>query len=387
MSRMGAERGSGRTVMGMNGDKSRPRAQLALWLGGAIGAMVMGLGLLLWNADRTQDPLGSIYPPQCLEECVIARTIRLGSEIGPGEAMRVLERAVKERPELSQGCHGAAHALGMLAAVDTYPEQVEISCGYGYLHGVLQARAAAEGSVFAAGAEKFCDRFDAIADGNLWSECTHGIGHGVAIADKSDILKSLEQCGTLTDSGAATCANGVMMEYSEGDNGEASEFSPEGPKYTSIPNGYDTDTLCARAPENTKKSCYQMLWSLQYIKYGNDLERAVLSCTRETDQDLHEACIGGFSRYVIETVRQGRGNAWTDANQQEYVRLVIVGCNELDLPGTCLREAAYAIYSTHYFSNNTLDGAPALCESAPDRHRASCLDGRDRARSMYLERE
>ncbi len=355
---------------------------MLLGMGLVVGVMV---GVMLIAGGSTEGVLEDKGGAVCAESCTIEQVVAVARREGAVVALAELKRRVAENPELSLGCHGAAHAVGMVAGERDWPEHIDGTCFYGYLHGVLQVRAELDGEEFVAGAGAYCSALRT-EDESLWIECLHGIGHGVAIIEPTDIVAALQRCGALESVVADTCASGVMMEYAEGEDEHSEEFSPEGEKFTSIPAGYDTDGICRRAPEATKESCYEIIWSIQYARYGSDMVSAVRACTGEVAAELRAICLGGFAGYVINLALEDQAEGWGRRHPVEYAEKVLAGCLTLPEAGPCVRRAAYSLYSEAYFLNDSLETAPPLCEQTAAGLRRYCLEGRQQAERLYLNR-
>ncbi len=130
------------------------------------------------------------------------------------------------KPYVFSFCHSTTHFIGREAyskykSVSKAFEQGSFSCHGGYYHGVLEgylknyldseqkSEDYLKQKIFEA-----CGRQSDYSTPLLYSECLHGIGHGVMFVTDGELPESLQLCDSLNDTLANTCYGGVFMENS-----------------------------------------------------------------------------------------------------------------------------------------------------------------------------
>lgn len=322
----------------------------------------------------------------CDEKCVAEQAIKIYESEGIGGALAYVREKTSSDKNLSISCHGILHAVGRVSGENGWPETRDESCQYGYLHGVLQARALKLKNSFVEEAAAWCEKLES---GRLVQECLHGIGHGVAIGEPRDIEAALRACDAgLREAYVGNCSTGVMMEYIEDETGEDSFFGNVGERYTYLPERYDTGGLCQRVPIRTQNACYTLIWSLQYVRYGEDVETAVSVCATAELREDEVACRKGFSAYALELVESRDGMTWpprSAAAAVKYAQAVLEECLRQPESEFCVENASYSIHAGAQLLELG-DRTPPLCdESVILGMSESCERGRERAIDMLKE--
>jgi hypothetical protein len=136
-------------------------------------------------------------------------------ENGAAEAVAKLTREAESNPSFGAACHTAAHQIGQVAAslldLDAALELEPEKCLNGYTHGILQVIAAKPETDFPT-LLKACERMHG---GKLATECTHGVGHLLALRHPSSLKNALTECVGLKPELIDWCVGGVMMEFGQ----------------------------------------------------------------------------------------------------------------------------------------------------------------------------
>jgi len=349
---------------------------------------VLGAGLAVLATKTTHDEVGeqATCDAACVER-VALETVRVD---GAAVAVAYVQTAVAENPSLSIDCHDIMHAVGAEAGKLGFPEYEADSCQYGYLHGVLQARAEAGGRSFAGDATAWCGTLDRNG-AELEIECMHGVGHGIEVATRGDLAESLRQCATLQNSWVEPCANGAMMEHVALERQDGPFFKPGNATEGAAGNvtrrmltTEEVEDLCPAAPAETRTPCYQLVWTLLYERYGEDVESAMQVCTRARREAERAACWRGFSTYAIELAEVRNNLTWPPRNSEEarlYAEAFLGECARQGERGACIEGGAYTTYAGAYAADLDEAVIPPICELAMDL-REACQRGRERAAAM-----
>jgi len=216
-----------------------PRILLALLCVVSVSACVRGgapgagpgpegepLEAVAWDSASDPEAIASWALRGCRRGSVDARRQcverALGSVIEPAgiaRAMGALDRIAARDAGLLRQSHSLAHGLGIAAYRS--PETVAATFAAcpptqisGCYHGVIQAYfldMAKRGGVGAAELNALCEPHR--QSGVLFSQCTHGLGHGLMAMLDNHVPASLEQCDLITAPVArGSCYGGVFME-------------------------------------------------------------------------------------------------------------------------------------------------------------------------------
>ena len=352
----------------------------------AVAVIGVGLAILAGMTSRETASEEAVCDAACVEQTALATARRDGTK----SAVAYVQTAVVRDPSLALACHDIMHALGAEAGKLEFPEYEADSCQYGYLHGVLQARAEADGDSFARGAAAWCRGLNR-SDTRLETECMHGVGHGITVATRGDLAESLRQCAALENSWVEPCANGAMMEH-------IALERQDGPFFKTAENGdgvaatstrrtlttNEVEMLCPEAPAATRTPCYQLVWSLLYERYGENVEGAMQVCERADSEDEQAACWRGFSTYAIELAEARSNITWPPSTTEEaraYAEAFLQECERQGDEAACVEGGSYTTHAGAYAAG--LDEAliPPICELA-GKFREACQRGRERAAAM-----
>lgn len=349
---------------------------------------VLSAGLTILATKTKRDDV--VEQATCDATCVERVALETARVDGAAAAVAYVQTAVTENPSLAIACHDIMHAVGAEAGKTGFPKYEADSCQYGYLHGVLQARAEAGGRSFTSDAAAWCGTLDR-SDTRLEIECMHGVGHGVAVATRGDLAESLRQCATLQNSWVEPCANGAMMEHIALERQDGPFFKPgnanAGAAESFTPRtltASEVENLCPAAPAATRTPCYQLVWSLLYERYGEDVESAMQVCERASEEAERAACWRGFSTYAIELAEIRSKITWPPRNPEEarlYAEAFLGECERQGARAACIEGGAYTTYAGAYAADLNEAMTPPICELAGDL-REACQRGKERAAAM-----
>jgi hypothetical protein len=346
----------------------------------------VGLAMLAGMISRETASEEAVCDAACVEQTALATARRDGTK----SAVAYVQAAVAEDPSLALACHDIMHAVGAEAGKLGFPPYEADSCQYGYLHGVLQARAEADGRSFAGDASTWCAGLDR-SDARLETECMHGVGHGVAVATRGDLAESLRQCATLKNSWIEPCANGAMMEhialerqdglfFKTAENGNGAAATSTRRTLTTS----ETEMLCLEAPSATRIPCYQLVWSLLYERYGENVEGAMRVCGRASEKTEQAACWRGFSTYAIELAEARSKITWPPSTTEEaraYAEAFLRECERQGDRAACVEGGSYTTHAGAYASDLADALIPPICDLAGNL-REACQRGKERAAAM-----
>jgi len=361
-------------------------AKRALLVSLLVAVLSAGLAVLATKTNRGDVANQATCDAACVER-VALETLRVD---GAAVAVTYVQTAVAENPSLAIDCHDIMHAVGVEAGKLGFPKYEADACQYGYMHGILQARAEADGRSFTGDATAWCGTLDR-SDTRLEIECMHGVGHGITVATRGDLAESLRQCATLQNSWVESCANGAMMEHVALERQDGPFFKPGNATEGATGNFTrrmlttgEVENLCPAAPAATRIPCYQLVWSLLYERYGEDVESAMEVCTRASGEAERAACWRGFSTYAIELAEVRSNLTWPPRNSGEawlYAEAFLEECARQGERAACIEGGSYTTYAGAYAADLDEAMTPPICELARDL-RESCQRGRERAAAM-----
>lgn len=140
---------------------------------------------------------------------------------GPAQAIRLLDRLTGLDPDVRRDGHMYAHRIGVLAlkspsevgpAFTACTPAYQSGCYHGVIQAYFMARERAGGGVTAQSVEALCaDHRETRKD--LLFQCTHGLGHGLAILRGHDLPEALGDCELLgRPNEREMCYAGAFME-------------------------------------------------------------------------------------------------------------------------------------------------------------------------------
>ena len=323
-------------------------------------ALAVLLGAGAWAVSQgerpTADPVRAVFDEcggrattperRCYEEKVLQR-LRAG---GVPAALGLLDRLAELDPDVRRDGHMYAHGIGIAAlGSPTDVGRVFASCTPGWqsgcYHGVLQSyflhtrRGGAELST--ANVDALCGAYRG-TDGNPWLlfQCTHGMGHGLAMYHDHDLPRALASCDLLSRRvERENCHGGAFME--------------------NIVNVTHPHQMAAGAAGGDHSE-----------HRGQDGPRAAASPGDYGEHDGHGSTHGGgHDAYGGHGAAQsGSAQAWRplDPNDLHYPCSVM---DEKYLEGCYQIQTAAMLW----FTRQDVGRAAQECARAPDRFRRTCF--------------
>ena len=139
---------------------------------------------------------------------------------GVARAMGTLDLLAEQEPDIRSNAHGLAHALGIAAyrgpetVATTFagcPKTQISGCYHGVMQGYFLDLGRRNGTVAGADLDALCEPHR--ANGPLYGQCTHGIGHGLMALLNHQVPPALDLCDKMSQSFSREgCYGGVFME-------------------------------------------------------------------------------------------------------------------------------------------------------------------------------
>ncbi|MGH7623500.1 MAG: hypothetical protein ACREMU_14245 [Gemmatimonadaceae bacterium] len=236
----------------------------------------------------------------CYEKILIPLVDRAGPKLAMGTLMQVAH-ADKEVQAFG---HVYAHAIGIHAfEVDRDVERTFSSCNdsfqSGCYHGVIQAYFTHSTTVDTASVRQLCMPW--VQDGVygwLRFQCMHGMGHGLTMWYKHNLVQSLNGCDLLVDSwDRDSCYGGAFMENvvdaTEPDHGmPGMDMSGMESKFKQI-DPKDLNYPCTILPERYLTTCYQNQVSIIMYFDNHEMNRVAKDCMNVPEKYRY-MCFTGF---------------------------------------------------------------------------------------------
>ena len=227
---------------------------------------------------------------------------------GTEQALSLLETFAREDSDALRETHPLVHHLGQRSFAH-YGSAVEAMAHCrdvfwsGCYHGVLQAYLTSLPSVEAHHIVSLCPATGTAAD-FLFKRynCLHGIGHGVTIQFRFDVLKSLAHCDYLTSEwDRESCYGGVFMEnivtFQNARQPQHAHHHHDQTPATSFMNAEDLLYPCTALSEKYLRSCYLMQTSAVLTFLNYDFAQAFTQCERVTG-DHQTTCFRSLGRDI-----------------------------------------------------------------------------------------
>jgi mono/diheme cytochrome c family protein len=279
----------------------------------------------------------------------------LSAKEGPKVALETFEKDLSN-PVVEAGCHPMAHTIGA-AALLYYKGDVgkafaagNAACGSGYYHGLLEWKLAGVSSKNVASvARTVCNAPEIRANGFIYYQCNHGLGHGLMLYTLYDLPGALKLCHQLaTNFDQISCTGGVFMENQQSSYGLTSEWLRK-------------DNLlypCTIVAEVDKLYCYLLVTSQILPRVAYDWKKTADWC-RKSDANFVGICFQSYGRDASGVAREDPAKIRGFCAQ--------AGSGERE----CLFGAVRDI-----LNNNSTDlRGRELCESVAKANRAYCFYG------------
>ena len=293
-------------------------------------------------AGPPEDPARAIFKrcrssdPAKERDCYAAALDGQLASGGPAPAIRLLDRLAALDPGVRRLGHFYAHRIGISALrspADIGPVFAACTPAYesGCYHGVIQSYfIAAErdgGGVTTRSVEALCDDYRGKRP-DLLFQCTHGLGHGLAILHRHDLPKALRSCDLLSRPlEREMCYAGGFMESlvnathpeslpAAAGAGSAAKDPPHhsvhaahaghgaasagaGPAEPPFPalDPADLHYPCSRLDEKYLTACYTIQTSAMLHHTGRDVGRTATECGRAPEK-ARSICFVSLGRDV-----------------------------------------------------------------------------------------
>ncbi len=261
--------------------------------------MLVVVVVLLRSALAHAEPAGDLaacrqQASQHVLHCYEAGLEAIIKTEGTERALAALERLTQEDPLALSEAHPLVHHIGKRSFVhygDASGAMAHCTAQFwsGCYHGVLQAYLSSLPKIEATHVRGLCPTTDtAPAYSFQRYNCLHGLGHGMTMQFRYDLLKSLAYCDVLTASwDRESCYGGVFMEnivaFQESQRSTAAHqhdhrqsgsfLNPEDPLYP-----------CSVLHEKYLQACYLMQTSAVLTLVGYDFAQAFGYCHRAPTQ-------------------------------------------------------------------------------------------------------
>lgn len=349
-----------------------------------LGALVLtsaaGPALLVGWLAATPDVQARASMTDARADLVLA-TVR-DHGIRPG--LGLLREAATEDSLLEQRSHHLAHMAGRLAIEEAdFDIGVLRDCPLGFasgcFHGVLERYFYARPNIPDDSVPNFCWR----VTGESWLnarilECSHGLGHGLAVRSDHHYRSAVGACDTLSSkTERKECYDGVFMEViarsmGGGHPGEHSAHSSANPSAMKAggSDGSTSDLQCDTVEAGYRSSC----WAYEYAAIGADAggswDQTLEGCRTATSSKDAWACVFGMGKQLASSKR-GQAAA------------VAARCEELqaDEAAACISGAVEALVDVDW----TFDPGADLCAETTGPLASACYRRLGR-RVAFVER-
>ena len=192
-------------------------------------------------------------------------------------------------------CHGFGHQIGMFLYSYTgnlhqVLQLIDRTCGGSIYHGVMQEYFKTNlhsygDTLMYIVASNACDEIVDVSYSQIRSECVHGMGHGLVIANNYDFLTAIKKCGEFEDGLAQrSCVEGASMEnvmaYSRNKGGTFDE--------------HDVLFPCSVLDERYAEVCYHYHSGYILKKVNQSVEDAFKQCNKHQNENHVRHCYYGI---------------------------------------------------------------------------------------------
>lgn len=303
---------------------------------------------------------------------------------GASAALTLLERHMERDPALRFHSHHVAHETGRIAiersAFDlSVLSDCTLNFASGCVHGVLERYFHARPSIADTSVASFCDELVPDRGLTAWKlECTHGLGHGLAVRSNHDPAPALHLCDRLVShTERRECHDGVFMEVTShalggghpDDPGPGPHAEPVAAAQPPGDRAHDhgspmanveapaSSPGCEEIDEAYRESCWAYQYLFIHAASDGSWSRTAAGCRSAGEQRLIRACVFGVGKQVA----QAHSGDWTS---------VYEFCLDLsaDQASAC---ASGAVEHLIDFDWST-ERAAAFCAGAPADLRSDC---------------
>jgi hypothetical protein len=255
---------------------------------------------------------------------------------GTEQALTALERITAQDPEALREAHPLVHHIGQRSFVRYGTASAALShCRdvfwSGCYHGVLQGYLSSLPAVEPQDILPLCPVSETVSAYSFQRyNCLHGLGHGLTIQFRYDLLKSLAFCDALPGSwDRESCYGGVFMEnivtFQQARQATVSDGHHH-QEVTSFLNPHDLLYPCSVLNAKYLQACYLMQTSAVLTFLNYDFAQAFTQCAR-VEGEHQTTCYRSLGRDISGfTLRDiGRVNELCRLGQGDQVRQCFIG--------------------------------------------------------------
>jgi hypothetical protein len=287
---------------------------------------VAGLGGAPARAEPPADPAAAAVE-RCRSadfdqerDCYAAALEARLAETGAAATLALLDRLAALDPDVRRDGHFYAHRIGILALRS--PAEVgrvfatctpgwQSGCYHGVIQSYFMAVERAGGGVTTESVDALCGDHRA-ARPDLLFQCTHGLGHGLAIFHRHDLPRALDSCDLLSrEAEGEMCYAGAFMEnivnatqphhaaapaadasakpnpggHAAGEHHQApgTAATPAAPAFRAL-DPADLHYPCSVLAEKYLIACYTIQTSAMLHHSGQDVSRTAAECARAPEK-------------------------------------------------------------------------------------------------------
>ncbi len=305
------------TLIGMSGARRETRNRHSVIQPFIIGSLV--LVSAIGPAMATQTVLASRRPEQVRSAVDVRADFVLltARDNGPAAALTLLREQILVEPQMILRGHHLAHEVGRISIENAdFDLALLRACKFdfasGCFHGMLESYFFARPEIDESRIPSFCEQLT--GDSTLSAEsleCSHGLGHGLAVRSNHTILPAVRTCDLLNSAvERRECHDGVFMAVSARSLGGghvgtaasghgAAADHPDAAMTSRSPGSDDDPSFpCNTVYDAYKASC----WAYQYVSIranaGDSWDRTVEGCRASGDPNLAGECIFGVGKQL-----------------------------------------------------------------------------------------
>jgi hypothetical protein len=303
-------------------------------------ALVMWLGIFCVGGAQAEEPAS---PEVCRElafeakmSCYQLHLETVLNTEGTEQALTALEQITAQDPEALREAHPMVHHIGQRSFVRYGTAPLALShCRdlfwSGCYHGVLQGFLSSLPEVEPQHILPLCPTSETVSAYSFQRyNCLHGLGHGLTIQFRYDLLKSLAFCDALQGPwDRESCYGGVFMENIvtfQQARRAAPSVDHRHHEATSFLNPQDLLYPCSVLNEKYLQACYLMQTSAVLTFLNYDFAQAFSQCAR-VEGEHRTTCYRSLGRDISGfTLRDaGRVNELCRLGQSDQVRQCFIG--------------------------------------------------------------
>ena len=253
------------------------------------------------SASATSSTAGHGEVPGAVAASTVTYTAVASSSLavlrrsGPERALDYLEARIRSNPAISGICHAVAHDIGHAALAEFHGSVGRALavrndvCGGGYVHGVIENALAGSHDI----AKDLLRVCAPRQDGSCW----HGVGHGIMLATKFDLRRSVQLCRTAPSVElTARCGEGVFMQVMTLDEA-AGHVAAKG---NTVSNPAQAARICRAQQGVFSSTCWFYSPTVWLQLQPDDWAGVTQWCTASAQGDGVDACVTGIGSRLVK---------------------------------------------------------------------------------------